>query len=145
MRKIFLACAVFLACSGILYGYEVLNPVQEALIARIEFNRLGNSNPDEREKLLKQIIAKSPDTEEAQAAYWDLAELYLAAFDEERRLDAEKTLEKFLERYPQSDWSLNFKLKLFELYDAKNPERAHLKKDILNDKALPFMLKSSLN
>ena len=49
---------------------------------------------------------------------------------------------EFLDNYPNSEWALNFRLKLLDLYDAKNPERIALKKEILNDKSLPAVLRA---
>ena len=143
MRKICLVIIFLLTLTNFAFAYEMFNPVHEALVMRVEWRRA--SEPEEREEILKRIIENSPDTEEAQAAYWDLAELYLSGFSEERKTDAENILNEFLERYPDSEWALNFRLKLLDLYDVKNPERSNLKKIILSDKTLPAVLKASLN
>lgn len=143
MRKIFISLIFVIAFANFANAYELFNPVHEALIMRVEWRRAAN--PEEREEILKRIIENSPETEEAEAAYWDLAELYLGGFPEERRADAENVLKEFLGNYPNSEWALNFRLKLLDLYDAKNPERIALKKEILNDKSLPAVLRASFN
>ena len=141
-----LICIVIFIFSCSICPAQVINPEQEAQILRVEFNRLGSSgDPVERENILKQIISKYPNTDGAQLAYWNLADLYLNAFDDEKLNDAVNILETFLKNYPNSEWRLNFELRLFEMYDNKNTRKEQLKQKILNEKYLPAMLKAQLN
>ncbi len=120
---------------------------QNAQSMRVEFNRLQDTdeNLQEREKILKNIIANSRGTEEAELAYWDLSDLYLDSYQEPKTDLAIATLEEFLKNYPDSNWTTHFKLKLLDLYGNDNPKRASLKKQLTNDKSLPSSLRSSIN
>jgi len=118
---------------------------REALALRVEFNRLGSSgDPFERESILQKIIDNCKGTEEAVAAYWDLADLYLDAFPEEKRQEAREILEICLKNYPASPRAAMIKCKLIDLYDTGDSRRAELIKDLQNDKSLPNILRASL-
>ena len=79
---------------------------QTARELRAELSRLGSSgDPDAREGLLRQIIERCPDTEEAEAAHWALADLCLDGFAEPREEQARSVLEQFLKRYSSSRWA----------------------------------------
>ena len=119
----------------------------EALSRKVEFNRLPETDEtlQERMLILKNIIKDSRGTEEAQIAYWDLADLYLDSYDEPQIDLAISTLEEFLRNYPNSDWSVHFKLKLLDLYGDKNPKKTQLKNQLLKDNSLPSSLRSYLN
>lgn len=130
-----------MACAADITALE-----REGLIVRVELNRLGSSgDPFEREALLRKIIDKSRGTEEGEAAYWDLADLYLDGFPEEMRQEAREMLELCLRAYPDTKRSLLVKCRLVDLYDAGDKRRAELVKQLRNDKALPAVVKSSLN
>ena len=120
---------------------------REALSLKVEFNRLNDTeeNAEERMSILKNIISNSRGTEEAQIAYWDLADLYLDSFQEPKIELAISTIEEYLKSYPNSNWTTHFKLKLLDLYENNNPKKAQLKNQLLKDKTLPNFLRSYLN
>lgn len=121
------------------------SPEREALALRVELNRLGTSgDPFERETILRKIIDRCKGTEEAVSAYWDLADLYLDAFPDEMRQEAREMLELCLRNYPDSTRVSMIKCKLIGLYDAEDPRRAELVREIKDDKNLPNILKASL-
>ena len=135
---------------GVSYCAKLSIPIseveREALILRVELNRLGSSgDPFEREAILQKIIDRCKGTEEGEAAYWDLADLYLDGFPEEMRQEAREMLELCLRAYPNTNRTSMVKCKLVELYDAKDPRRAELIKQLKNDKTLPNVVKSSIN
>ena len=118
---------------------------REALALRVELNRLGNSgDPFEREMILQKIIDRCKGTEEAIAAYWDLADLYLDAFPEEMRQEACEMLELCLKNYPDSPKKTMIECKLVDLYETGDSKRAELIRQLQNDKSLPNILRSSL-
>ena len=130
-----------MACAADITALE-----REGLIVRVELNRLGSSgDPFEREALLRKIIDKSRGTEEGEAAYWDLADLYLDGFPEEMRQEAREMLELCLKAYPNGRRSLLVKCRLVDLYDAGDKRRAELVKQLRNDKTLPAVIKGTLN
>ncbi len=144
MKKIFVL-ALMLSFPFASYASDVFNPEREALVLRVELNRLGSSgDPFEREALLRKIIDRAPGTEEGEAAYWDLADLYLDGFPEEMRQEAQEMLELCLRAYPDSRRSLLVKCRLVDLYDEKDSRRAELVKQLQDDKTLPSMLRASL-
>ena len=54
------------------YGADISAVEREGLIMRVELNRLGtNSDPEEREEILRKIADRCKGTEEGEAAYWD--------------------------------------------------------------------------
>lgn len=116
---------------------------REALALRVELNRLGSSgDPFEREAILRKIIDICKGSEEAVAAYWDLADLYLDAFPDEMRKEAREMLELCLKNYPDSPRVSMIKCKLSELYDANDPRRSELIAQIKNDKSLPSLIRN---
>ncbi|MBQ7733015.1 MAG: hypothetical protein IJT58_03240 [Synergistaceae bacterium] len=125
---------------------EVSSLERDAMILRVELNRLGSDgDPLEREAILREIIDTCKGTEEAEAAYWDLADLYLDAFPEERRQEACEMLELCLKNYPETKRSVLVKCKLVELYDKNNARRAELITQIKNDKSVPKYILEGLN
>ncbi len=143
--KIIALLAVMLlpVCS---YAADVASIEREGMIMRVELNRLGTSgDPFEREAILRKIVDRCKGTEEGEAAYWDLADLYLDGFPEEMRQEAREMLELCLRNYPNSRRASMVKCRLAELYDAGNSRRAELVKQLKNDNSLPNVLKSSLN
>ena len=149
MRSLRLKAAALLSvlimpvCS---YGADITAIEREGLIMRVELNRLGSdSDPSERETILKKIADRCKGTEEGESAYWDLADLYLEGFPEERRNDARDALEMCLKNYPNSRRAVMVKCRLVELYDAGSPRRAELIRQLKNDNSLPNMLRSTLN
>lgn len=144
MKKIVVLVLVLMLPS-VMHGADVFNPEREALVLRVELNRLGSSgDPFEREELLRKIIDRAPNTEEGEAAYWDLADLYLDGFPEEMRQEAREMLELCLRSYPNTNRAVLVKCRLVDLYDANDSRRAELVKQLRNESALPSMLKSSL-
>ena len=128
------------------YGADISAAEREGMIMRVELNRLGSdSDPSEREEILRKIADRCKGTEEGEAAYWDLADLYLEGFPEERRKDAAAALELCLKNYPNSRRAAMVKCRLTELYEAGNPRRAELIRQLKNDNSLPNILKSTLN
>ena len=149
MRSLRLKAAALLSvlimpvCS---YGADITAIEREGLIMRVELNRLGSdSDPSERETILKKIADRCKGTEEGESAYWDLADLYLEGFPEERRNDARDALELCLKNYPNSRRAVMVKCRLVELYEAGSPRRAELIRQLKNDNSLPNMLRSTLN
>lgn len=145
MRKVIALLAVMLlpVCS---YGADVASVEREGLVMRVELNRLGTSgDPFEREAILRKIAERCKGTEEGEAAYWDLADLYLDGFPEEMRKEAREVLELCLKTYPNSRRTAMVKCRLVSLYDSGNSRRAELVRQLKNDSTLPSVLKSSLN
>ena len=128
------------------YGADITAIEREAMIMRVELNRLGaDADPAERESILKKIAERCKGTEEGESAYWDLADLYLEGFPEERRNEARDVLELCLKNYPNSRRAVMVKCRLVELYEAGSPRRAELIRQLKNDSSLPNILKSTLN
>ena len=143
MLKIFALLSILImpVCS---YGADISSVEREGLIMRVELNRLGtSSDPAEREALLRKIAERCKGTEEGEAAYWDLADLYLEGFPEERRKEAADVLEQCLRNYPNSRRAAMVKCRLVELYDAGTPRRSELVRQLKNDNSLPTALKST--
>ena len=145
MRKV-IALAFVLGLAGSAWCADIAGLEREAMVMRVELNSLGSSgDPFEREAILRKIIDKCKGTEEAEAAYWDLADLYLEGFPEEMRQEATEMLELCLRNYPNTRWSVLVKCRLVDLYGAKDKRRAELVRQLKNEPGLPSMLKSSLN
>ena len=145
MLKIFALLSILImpVCS---YGADIPSVEREAMIMRAELNRLGaDADPLEKESILKKIAERCKGTEEAETAYWDLADLYLEGFQTEMKKEACETLERCLKTYPNSLRSGMVKCRLAELYDAGSSRRAELVRQIKNDSRLPSVVKSSLN
>ena len=144
MRKILALAFVFMTAGSALCA-DVVGLEREAMILRVELNTLGGTgDPFEREAILRKIIDKCKGTEEAEAAYMDLADLYLDGFPEEMRQEAREMLELCLKNYPNTRRAVLVKCRLIDLYEAKDSRRAELVKQLRNDNALPSMLKASL-
>ena len=145
MKKFSALFLIFIFISSAAWCADISGLEREALALRVEFNRLGSSeDPFEREAILQKIIDKCKGTEEAVAAYWDLADLYLDGFPDEMRQEACEMLEICLKNYPNSSRVPMIKCKLVELYDAQDARRAELIKQLQNDKTLPNILRASL-
>ena len=144
MRKaLALALVLLWACAG--YCADIVGIEREGMILKSEYNRLGSTgDPFEREAVLRKIIDNCKGTEEGEAAYWDLADLYLDGFPDEMRQEAREMLELCLKNYPRSRRAVLVKCRLVDLYDAKDKRRAELVKQLKGDAALPTMVKSSL-
>ncbi|MBQ6773871.1 MAG: hypothetical protein IJP48_07420 [Synergistaceae bacterium] len=128
------------------FGAEIESLERNAMILRVEYNRLGSEgDPIEREAVLREIIDTCKGTEEAEAAYWDLADLYLDSFPEERRQEACEMLELCLKNYPDTRRSVLVKCRLVELYDNNNTRRSELINQIKSDKSVPNLIKEGLN
>ena len=145
MRRV-LALVMVVLAAGSALGADVVGLEREAMVMKVELNGLGSSGaPFEREAILLKIIDRCKGTEEAEAAYWDLADLYLEGFPDEMRQEAREMLELCLKNYPNTRRSVLVKCRLVELYDTKDKRRAELVKQLKNDAGLPTMLKSALN
>ena len=135
----------FIFISSAAFCADISGLEREALAMRVELNRLGSSgDPFEREAILQKIIDKCKGTEEAVAAYWDLADLYLDGFPEEMRQEAREMLEICLKNYPNSSRASMIKCRLVDLYDAQDLRREELIKQLQNDKTIPNILRSSM-
>ena len=146
MRKVIALAFVLIFGGSAAFCADVVSLEREAMIMRVELNTLGSSgDPFEREAILRKIIDKCKGTEAAEAAYWDLADLYLEGFPEEMRQEAREMLELCLRNYPDTRRSVLVKCRLVDLYDAKDSRRAELVKQLKNDGRLPSMLRSSMN
>lgn len=145
MKKIFVIAMLFIF-PVVAYSANVVSLEREALVLRVELNRLGSSgDPFEREVILQKIIDKCKGTEEGEAAYWDLADLYLDGFPEEMRQEAREMLELCLRAYPNSSRAILVKCRLIDLYDTKDARRAELVNQLKGDNMLPNVLRLSLN
>ena len=145
MKKV-IALAVVLVCAGSAWCADIVSIEREGMILRSEFNRLGSSgDPFEREAVLREIINKCEGTEEGEAAYWDLANVYLDEFPEEMRDEARNMLEECLKNYPNTRRAVLVKCRLVDLYEAKDSRRAELIRQLKKDSGLPSMLKASIN
>lgn len=122
---------------------DIVSLEREAQVLRV--NLRNADSPSEKEAILRRIIDTCKGTEEAEAAYWDLADLYLNDFPSERRREATEMLELCLRTYPNTNRSTMIKLRLVDLYDARNKRRAELINQLRNDKNVPEMIRSSLN
>ena len=128
---------------GAAFSADIVSLEREAQVLRV--NLRGADSPSEKEAILRKIIDTCKGTEEAEAAYWDLADLYLNDFPSERRREAAEMLELCLRTYPNSNRSTMIKLRLIDLYDAKNKRRTELINQLKSDKNVPEMMRSSLN
>ncbi|MBQ7577842.1 MAG: hypothetical protein IJT21_06235 [Synergistaceae bacterium] len=144
MRKIFVVIACLLV-AGCAFGEDIITLEREAHILKVEFNRLGkDGDPLEREAVLRKIIDNCKGTEEGESAYWELADLYLDSFPEERRKEAREMLELCLKNYPDSSRAVMIKCRLVDLYDDKDSKRADLIRTLKADKNLPNLLRASM-
>jgi hypothetical protein len=94
--------------SGVSPGWgEPAEPERQVPLAleyQLSLSRTPASEAALREKLYLALIDECPVTEAAEEAYWALSNLYLDDFDEPKEDKAQEILEKFLERYPASQW-----------------------------------------
>jgi hypothetical protein len=95
---------------------------QETLALEYQLNlaRTPVSDAAAREALYLRLIDECSATEAAEESYWALSNLYLDDFDEPKEDEARKILEKFLSRYPSSQWLPHVKGRLDWLREAKN-------------------------
>ncbi len=145
MLKIFALLSILImpVCS---YGADVALIEREGMVIRAELNRLGSdADPAEKETLLRKIAERCRGTEEGEAAYWDLADLYLDGFPDEMRDKARNILELCLKSYPNSLRSGMIKCRLAELYDSGSSRRNELVKQVKNDSRLPSVIRSTIN
>ena len=144
MKKI-IAAVIILMAAGSALGADLAAKEREAMIIRAEINNNANDDPFEKEALLRKIIDNCKGTEEAEAAYWDLASLYLDGFPEEMRKEAAEMLELCLRAFPDTNRAVLVKCRLVDLYDAKDKRRAELVKQLRSEGGLPAVVKNSLN
>ena len=143
MRRFVIAVLILGFTFGCAFGADIASLEREAQVLRV--NLRSAESPSEKEAILRRIIDTCKGTEEAEAAYWDLADLYLNDFPSERRREAAEMLELCLRTYPNSNRSTMIKLRLLDLYDAKNKRRTELINQLRNDSNVPEMIRSSLN
>ena len=144
MRKIFACVILILVCTfGYALAADIVSLEREAQVLRV--NLRSAESASEKEMILRKIIDTCKGTEEAEAAYWDLADLYLDGFENEKRREAAEMLELCLRTYPNSNRSTMTKCRLIDLYDAKNKRRAELINQLKNDKNVPEFIKANLN
>ena len=101
----------------------------------------------EREAVLRDIINRCAGTEEAENAYWLLADLYLDAFSEPNEDKACEILEKYLKSYGGSRWAVQVKCRLLALYagNADKADRAaELKRELEQSGEIPNILRANL-
>lgn len=142
MRKFVIAILILGFTFGCALAADIASLEREAQVLRV--NLRSAESPSEKEAILRRIIDTCKGTEEAEAAYWDLADLYLNNFPNERRREAAEMLELCLRTYPNSNRSTMVKLRLVDLYDAKNKRRTELINQLRNDTNVPEMIRSSL-
>ena len=144
MRKFFAFVIMILVCTcGYAFAADIVSLEREAQVLRV--NLRSAESASEKEMILRKIIDTCKGTEEAEAAYWDLADLYLDGFENEKRREAAEMLELCLRTYPNSNRSTMTKCRLIDLYDAKNKRRAELINQLKNDKNVPEFIKANLN
>ena len=144
MRKIFACVILILVCTcGYAFAADIVSLEREAQVLRV--NLRSAESASEKEMILRKIIDTCKGTEEAEAAYWDLADLYLDEFPNERRREAAEMLELCLRTYPNSNSSTIIKCRLIDLYDSRNKRRAELINQLMNDKNVPEFIKANLN
>ena len=143
MRRIIVIAILILVTCGIAFAADIASLEREAQVLRV--NLRSADSPSEKEAILRRIIDTCKGTEEAEAAYWDLADLYLNDFPSERRREAAEMLELCLRTYPNSNRSTMIKLRLVDLYDAKNKRRTELINQLRSDMNVPEMIRNSLN
>ncbi len=144
MRKIFAFVILILVCTcGYAFAADIVSLEREAQVLRVNLRTADDAS--EKEAILRKITDTCKGTEEAEAAYWDLADLYLNEFPEERRQEAAEMLELCLRTYPNSNRSTMIKCRLIDLYDSRSKRRAELINQLKNDKNVPEFLKESLN
>ncbi len=144
MRKIFVFVILILICTCVCaFAADIVSLEREAQILRVQLRSADDVT--EKEAILRKIIDTCKGTEEAEAAYWDLADLYLNDFPSERKREAAEMLELCLRAYPNSNRSTMIKCRLIDLYDVRNKRRAELINQLKNDKNVPEMIKNSLN
>jgi hypothetical protein len=92
-----------------------VDPVQQEVLA-LEYQwsiaRTPASDAAARETLYLRLIDECPAVEASEEAYWALSNLYLDDFDDPKEEKARAILEKFLERYPSSQWVAHVKNRL---------------------------------
>ena len=143
MRRFVIAILILGFTFGCAFSADIASLEREAQVLRV--NLRSAESPSEKEAILRRIIDTCKGTEEAEAAYWDLADLYLNDFPSERRREAAEMLELCLRTYPNSNRSTMIKLRLVDLYDAKNKRRTELINQLRSDSNVPEMIRSSLN
>lgn len=148
-KKFFIILSLLLLFPASLFAdnnnHDITGLEREANSLRVEYNRLGrDGDPVEREAILREIIDTCKGTEEGESAYWELADLYLNSFPEERRKEACEMLELCLKNYPDSNRAVLTKCRLIDLYDDKDPRRAELIKSLQDDNNLPNILRDSM-
>ena len=77
---------------------------QEALAQKL-FIRIGtlkDYNLEGMEKLYLQVIAQAPESRLVHESYWRLSNIYMQAFSPPKNKEAIPLLEKYLQRYPDS-------------------------------------------
>jgi len=90
-------------------------PEQQSALALeylLRLTRTPASDAEAREKIYLGLIDECPVTEAAEEAHWALSNLYLDNFDGPKEDKAREILEKFLERYPSSQWRLHVENRL---------------------------------
>ena len=118
LPALFLICAaVGSAAWGAPAGTEEPS-LQEALALDylLFLARTPASDAEAREKLYLALIGDCPETQAAEEAHWALSNLYLDDFDEPMEKEAKEILEKFLERYPTSQWRRHVENRLASLW-----------------------------
>lgn len=143
MRRLIIALAILIFTCGCAFAADIVSLEREAQILRVQLRNADD--PLEKEAVLRKIIDTCKGTEEAENAYWDLADLYLDGFNEERRQEAAEMLELCLRTYPNSKRSTMIKCRLIDLYDARSRRRAELISQLKNDKTLPEFIRQFLN
>jgi len=120
MKKIFYAVLLLALAWGITprtWAASLEDPElerQEILAREYQFQiaRTPVSETSAKEKLYLRLITECPATEAAEEAYWNLANFYLDDMEEPQEEKAREVLERFLERYPSSQWSPHVKNRL---------------------------------
>ena len=144
MRRLFaFALLILIFTCGCSFAADIVSLEREAQVLRVNLRNADDAS--EKEAILRKITDTCKGTEEAEAAYWDLADLYLDEFPNERRREAAEMLELCLRTYPNSNRSTMIKCRLIDLYDARNKRRAELINQLMNDKNVPEFIKANLN
>lgn len=138
------AMVVLLFCVPASAAPELTDDERRALELRVELSRMtGADDADAREAVCLSIIQDCGGTEEAEAAYWRLADIYLDAFDEPQEQKARDVLKRFIERCPNSRWVTHARLRLLELGGDKK-EIGTLRSALQKDDSVPKSLRAGL-
>ena len=99
---------------------DKLNPDEQEALAQKLFQQMVDTPEEELEtfeRLYKEVMEKCPDTERAEISYWRLSNLYLMGYEPPKLEEIVTLLERFVERYPESEGIPQIKERLLSVYE----------------------------